>query len=134
MKKIKKSLEAKLTELVLPLNKTFETNLQEKERWLKLERKSKYYRELVLKAEQGIKDALIFLSWEKLSNHHEAQSKLNEFQKETSSYQKVISSLETEIRDLEGKVIIFDKLIRFSCEQEVMHSFHKLATKANDIN
>ena len=69
MKKIKKSLEAKLTELVLPLNKTFETNLQEKERWLKLERKSKYYRELVLKAEQGIKDA----DSGKLKSHSEAK-------------------------------------------------------------
>ncbi|MCR9252583.1 MAG: hypothetical protein NXI20_19340 [bacterium] len=131
-KKLKKSVREELSKLVSPVDSDFEVAVTEKDRWLNLERKSKAYKNLVLKAEQGIKDALLFLSWEKLVNHPEANSKLKEFKAETAKYQNVISGMEQEIITIKGKVIVFQDLIKFSSEHVAMESFRKLVNKSND--
>ncbi|MCV9387754.1 hypothetical protein [Reichenbachiella ulvae] len=132
LKKLEKTVEKELISVASPLNPNLNSLLTEKERWLKLERKSKSYKNLVLKAEQGIKDALMFLSWEKLVNHPDAKSKLDEFKNETLGFQKIISDLSTEITALKGEVIVFEDLIQFSTQQVAMKSFRMLATKSNE--
>ncbi|MEO9964459.1 MAG: hypothetical protein ABJF11_01650 [Reichenbachiella sp.] len=92
---------------------------------------SKHYHDLVKKANQGVIDALLFLSWSKLINHPEASEKLTEFKNETSKYQKVVDRFHSKSKYESGNSVKFIELIKFGTEQEAMSSFAKITKQSN---
>lgn len=87
---------------------------------------SKKYEELLKKAQQGVIDALLFLSWEKLINHPEASEKLSDFKKETRRLQKTIDTLRENSSSQPDTAPILSDLIKFNSQEVAMSSFKKL--------
>lgn len=126
-KRIKKEFSAILKEI----DPDFTKLASERSLHFDLYQASKSYAELVKKAHQGVIDALLFLSWEKLINHPEASEKLSGFKKETLKYQKIVDRLkENTPNSLEGKPSLLD-LIKFSSQDVAMSSFNKLLKQAS---
>jgi hypothetical protein len=125
-------VKAELAKQVGLVDKGFQSIVAEKDHWLNFEKKSKAYHSLVKKSHQGIVDALLFASWEKLINHPQAKAKLSEFRGKTAEYQKVISEYSEPLKSMTGDIVIFDELIKFSSEQVAMSSFGVLAKKSKE--
>ncbi|UXX78325.1 hypothetical protein N7E81_13260 [Reichenbachiella carrageenanivorans] len=88
---------------------------------------------VVRKARQGIVDALFFLSWERLLNHPEANSKLKQFKKEISKFQTSLQEAETLTGD---KALINYRLnesLGYATQEEAMQSFNKLLSQTQSI-
>lgn len=87
---------------------------------------SKNYKELLKKAHQGIIDALLFLSWDKLINHPEASEKLAGFKKETRALQSVVDKLRDIAESQPKNKPSLIELIQFQSKEVAMASFDKL--------
>ncbi|WP_422359335.1 hypothetical protein [Reichenbachiella sp.] len=92
---------------------------------------SKKYEELLKKAHQGVIDALLFLSWEKLINHPEASEKLNGFKNETLKYQKIVDKLRDNSSTQPIPAANLIDLIKFDSQEVAMSSFKKLLSQTS---
>lgn len=92
---------------------------------------SKKYEDLLKKAHQGVIDALLFLSWEKLINHPEASEKLNGFKSETLRYQKVVDKLRNNSSTQPKPAVSLVDLIKFDSQEIAMSSFKKLLSQTS---
>lgn len=92
----------------------------------KLYEASKAYYGLVKKSHQGVIDALLFLSWEKLINHPEAGEKLAEFKKATSDFQVVVDNFIATTKHQLGDRSNLVELIKLSSQHVAMSSFENL--------
>ena len=95
---------------------------------------SKKYKDLLQKAKQGIIDALLFLSWDKLINHPEANEKLNSFKKETQFFQNSIDQLDETIKKEKVGTESLTSLIKFESQDIAMKSFDKLLKVTNTLH
>lgn len=81
-------------------------------------------------AHSGVKDALLWLSWEKLVNHRDAKEKLQEFRAKLSRHQFLIDKV-YEVLNEEQFNIQLESLIKFSNQHEGMQSFNDILQTLN---
>ncbi|HEV8511846.1 MAG TPA: hypothetical protein VGQ59_01130 [Cyclobacteriaceae bacterium] len=89
---------------------------------------------ILKKAKNGIKDALLFTSWKGLLEHPRAQNELSRFNQVLVNFQFKINEYEvqTGTQLLNGKKL--EDFIQFSTEKIAMESFYKLNRSINEIS
>ena len=94
---------------------------------------SSNYLKLVQRSHKGVQDALIFMSWEKLIKHPEANEKLLEFRNETRKYQEKLDLYKSKVTSTLGQIKL-EELIQFSTESVAMSSFNKIIQCVKELS
>jgi hypothetical protein len=88
---------------------------------------------LLLKAKEGITDALIFTSWDSLLNHPRAQGELNKFIEQISEYQKRVDHYEKSLNIPLLKGENLNDYIKFPTQNIAMDSLNRLSSRIMEI-
>ncbi len=91
------------------------------------------YQSMLLKAHQGVIDALIWTNWDSLMKHPEASKRLKVFRDQTTNFQSLIDKFNSTNPDFQNYHVRLDEYIKFSTEAEAMNSFTKILDKTKGI-
>ncbi|WP_420580689.1 hypothetical protein [Reichenbachiella sp.] len=138
LKKLSKELKEKpdiikkeFTNVLKEIDTDFRKLIYDRTLHYDLYKASNKYEELLKKAHQGVIDALLFLSWEKLINHPEASEKLNGFKSETLRYQKVVDKLRDNSSTQPKPAVNLVDLIKFDSQEIAISNFKKLLSQTS---
>jgi hypothetical protein len=109
----------------------YQKTYNESKQQSKLLKSTKAYDSLLKKVKQGIVDALVWTSWDKLIKHPRANKELSKFRKETSKYQNSLSFYEANSEYRLGESFTFEKYIKFSSEHIAMENFNRISRQVN---
>ncbi|MFT7197365.1 MAG: chromosome segregation ATPase [Marinoscillum sp.] len=91
------------------------------------------YHIMLLKAHQGVIDALIWTNWDSLIKHPEASKRLKGFRDQTTNFQSLFDKFNSTNPDFQNYHVHLDDYIKFSTEAEAMNSFTKILDKTKGI-
>lgn len=89
---------------------------------------------IVRNAQKGIKDAIYWLGWEKLTKHPEAQLRLHQFKEKVQKVDQTITIFDLNKHGYNKDFSTFLSLIKYDSEKETLKSFECMLLQAHAIN